>query len=131
MDTDKLKKMMEMIGEEGDLRRLVSDSELDDNDPADRADKLRQAYKELTMTHSFHEGGLVTWKPGLKNKRQPAEGEPVLITALLEEPLMDGDQNAGSAYYREPLDIRALTLDSDGDAIEFYLDSRRMRPWEG
>ena len=72
----------------------------------------------------FKIGDVVTWKDGLRNKR--SEG-PFVVTAVLGEAIADASEDPGSPYFREPLDVRVARLDDDGELLENYLDSRRLR----
>ena len=61
---------------------------------------LRERLRRLQQPHRFQVGDLVTWKPGLKNRRVPLTGQPAVVVALLDEPLLDSEQESGSTYYR-------------------------------
>lgn len=85
------------------------------------------------QVHRFAPGDLVTWKPGMKNKRLPRYGQPAVVIGRLEQPVFDGEMEAGSCYFREPLDlVLGMIWDRDpgrGDLIAFHYDSRRFQPW--
>lgn len=72
---------------------------------------------------AFKVGDVVTWKDGLRNKRLDGE---LIVTEVLETPIHDPVEQAGSPYFREPLSIKVAYLDSDGDLIEAHVDSRRF-----
>lgn len=72
-------------------------------------------------------GDVVVWKDGLRNKRTPNYGQPVVVSRVYESPLIDEDEGCGSAYFNEPIDFAHMSHDKDGDAIEFHGDSRRFR----
>jgi len=111
---------------------LLDDEPLEDLS-GDLCVALRDRYRLFTQPHRFAPGALVTWKPGLKNKRQPRYGRPAVVIEVLETPLHDRDDEAGSAYFREPLDlVLGLIWDTDpgrGELMTFHYDSRRFQPW--
>ena len=64
------------------------------------------------------------WKPGMKHKRSDG---PFIVVEVLDEPIVDAVAEAGSAYFREPLDLILGTF-FNGDFVTVYYDSRRMQP---
>lgn len=105
------------------------------DDPLETAEdilRLKGCVSRLSRKHAFKAGDLVQWKKGLKNKRTPEYGAPIVVTQVLDAPLLDtGANDAGSPYFREPLDLVAGELDGDGDFLCFYYDSRRFEPYQG
>ena len=85
---------------------------------------LKQAFETFNQKNTFKPGDIVEWKPGMKHKR--SEG-PFIVVEVLDEPIIDTNAEAGSAYFREPLDI-VLGCFVSGDFVTFYYDSRRMQP---
>lgn len=85
---------------------------------------IKLAASLMEPKQEFKIGDVVTWKEGLSNKR--ADG-PFVVTAVLDQPVLDGTENPGSPYFREPLDIRVALIERDGDLSELYVDSRRLR----
>lgn len=112
---------------------------LDDDPPVspntDLAQTLRMRLACLQERHAFAPGDLVTWKPGMANRTAPGPGRPALVIEVLAEPVFDPTQEAGRPYFREPLDIVLGLLIEEGehrgDFITLYLDSRRLKPWQG
>lgn len=110
---------------------------LDDEPLADPRDDLaallRERYQALQQRHAFAPGDLVTWKPGLKNKHAPGYGQPAVVVEVLTRPLHDRDDEAGSPYFREPLDLVLGVLPDAGPAqgqlLLWHFDSRRFQPW--
>lgn len=90
---------------------------------------LVSAYHDLMTTHPFSPGDLVRWKPALKNKRRPEYDVPAIVVEVLDEPVRDREQGAGSAYFREPLDLAIGLLDDDDDFVILHVDSRRIEPF--
>ena len=64
----------------------------------------------------------------------PASVLQRLVMADGDQPLLDSEQESGSTYYREPLDlVLGVIWDKDpgrGDFVTFHFDSRRFQPWQ-
>jgi len=75
-------------------------------------------------------GDLVKWKEGLKNKKRPDSNQPAIVVQLLEKPLIERQgEEAGSPYYREPLDIILGLFDEENEFLMFYYDKRRFESY--
>ncbi|TVQ85703.1 MAG: hypothetical protein EA400_14890 [Chromatiaceae bacterium] len=65
----------------------------------------------------------------------PLPGEPAVVVSVLESPVPDNEQESGSTYFREPLDlVLGVIWDKEphrGDFVLFHFDSRRFLPWAG
>jgi len=97
---------------------------------ADDCQKLIEVYQKLLEPHEFKVGDLVKWKQGLKNKKLPYINQPTIVIQLLKEPLIDRlDEDAGSSYYREPLDIILGLFDDKDEFLMFHYDKRRFEPY--
>ncbi len=101
-----------------------------------QADNPAQAHKRmlselaarLDQYNAFSKGQFVKWKPGLKNRRFPDYGEPVIVTAILPAPVLDPSENASaSPYFQEPLTL-VIGVARDDDLLEFRVDGRRFEP---
>lgn len=112
-------------GSSGSSSMLDSDSVL----PEEVAGLLRARRESLIRGHRFSEGDLIKWKSGLKNKNSPAYGVPAIVMEVIDHPVIDASADAGSAYFREPLDIVAGVL-LQGTLALFHVDSRRFEPFE-
>lgn len=95
----------------------------------DKQDELRKIADLYDTKHTFTKGDIVEWKPGLKNKRRPKYGDPVVVVEVLDEPISDKDARSDSAYFMEKLDIRLGSIDEDGDFVTYLYDSRRFMPF--
>lgn len=103
----------------------------DDLDKEETIARLKACAARLGKTHAFTKGQLVQWKKGLKNKRTPAYGEPVVVLEVLDQPIFDEEtKSAGSPYFREPLTLVAGEIDGDGDLLCFHYDARRFEPYK-
>jgi hypothetical protein len=125
-DNEKQEKLIAM------LEKLVSKS--DDDLTEDTYDEkhianLRKTYESLFEKHDFKKGQLVKWKKGLRNRRLPKENQPAIVMEVLGEALIQNEQDMGSTYFREPLDIVISLMDKDGTLITFHYDSRRFEPY--
>ena len=109
---------------------LLDDEPLEDL-RGDLGAVLRERYQSLVARHHFIPGQLVAWKPGLKNKRIPHYGQPAVVIEVLETPVLDCEGEAGSTYFREPLDLVLGLLWDEGPArgefVTFHYDSRRFQ----
>lgn len=91
---------------------------------------LRELYDRLKVHNEFKEGDLIRWKAGLKNKRRPADEEPCIVVQVLPETLHNTPETgAGSAYFREPLDLLIGVIDGDKELVIYHVDSRRFEPY--
>ena len=116
-----LERRMGERGENGSGATVVSET-------SDASDLIR-ALELLSVPYNFQRGDLVQWKPGLKNKRRPADGEPMIVVEVLDEPAMDAEQSSGSPYFREPLNLVGAIRDDDGDFMILHYDKRRFEPF--
>lgn len=121
------------------VKALLDNLNLDDGndellaEPAEEAtEHLRVLYERLTngRERALRPGMLAMWKPGLKNRRFPAYGQPAIVVERLSAPILDHEAEAGVTYYREPLDLLLGILHRDGDFLVYHFDSRRFQPYE-
>ena len=133
------KQLMEKIGLSslGDVLPNPSLDLLDDEAgmEGDLVQLLRDRYHQLKeVRHELRPGAIISWKPGLKNRKWPAYGKPAVVVEILDEPVCDTDES-GTTYFREPLDmIVGIFLDSGehrGDFLVFHANSQRYLPWPG
>jgi len=66
---------------------------------------LQNRNRVFNHTFTFHDGMLVTWKPGMKQKQVPEYGQPVIVMQALKDPVFDPEKDSGSTYFREPPDL--------------------------
>jgi hypothetical protein len=112
---------------------LGLDTESTHSSDRDLALALRSRVDSLHRRHDFKPGDLVSWKPGLSNRRMPRYGRPAIVVEVLHEPVLDDAKDSGDAYFREPLDIVLGVFIEQGrhrgDFITWHFDSRRFQPW--
>ncbi len=78
----------------------------------------------------FKVGDLVKWKNGLKNRKLPKKYQPAVVVAVLDTPILNIEDNSGSPYFREPLDIVLGVVSEDGVFNTYYYDKRRFTSFE-
>lgn len=123
-----------------DLEKLLGgpqDSQGETSTPAGKpvnrrelADRLVSLATSFRERHTFQPGQLVRWKKGMRNRRTPVYGAPVVVIQILDEPVYDRDLKSGSMYFREPLTLVAGDIDKDGDFLTFHYDGRRFEPYK-
>ena len=92
--------------------------------------KLKELADRLDQFHAFTKGQFIKWKPGLKNRKFPDYGEPIIVTGVLSNPIYDQSENSSaSPYFQEPLTIIIGTF-ADDDLLEFRVDGRRFEPFD-
>jgi hypothetical protein len=91
---------------------------------------LKACQARLEISHPFKKGQLVVWKKGLKNKRTPAYGQPIIVTEVLPTPLFDEERgDSGSRHFKERLTLKAGEIDLEGEFSCYFYDSRRLAPY--
>lgn len=108
------------------LERATEDTSEQTDDP-NIALKLEAAFENFQADHDFRAGQLVQWKRGFKHKKSAG---PFVVIDVLDEPIFDNEESAGSPYFREPLDIVLGYIDNDADFVTFYYDHRRFESFE-
>ena len=120
------------LDEDGQNDLLLADEPLDDL-TGDPASALRERFEQWRQRHRFAPGDLVVWKPGFMNKRYPRAKQTAVVLEVLEKPVFDDERDAGSPYFREPLDlVLGFFIDEGphrGDFLNWHYDSRRFQPW--
>ena len=93
---------------------------------------LEIAFKSLKVSHHFQPGQFVRWKKGMKNKKLPAYGEPVIVVEILPTAVFDrkSGEQSDNPLFREPLDlVLGFFAKNDEEFLLFYYDSRRFEPF--
>ena len=129
------REVLKRIGLGDDLAKpLLLDLDDTYNSPEeDLAQGLQERFASLTNDHAFAPGDLVHWKAGMKNRRLPKYGMPAVVVEVLDTPVFDTEKDAGSGYFREPLNVvLGVFLDKGphrGDFMTWHFDARRFRRW--
>jgi len=95
-----------------------------------RAEYLKELLASYQAQHEFKVGDLIQWKSGLRNKRFPAYGAPVIVVES-HPGRVNTVGEPSSSYFSERLDLTIATIDGDGDGdFMFYtVDSARFEPF--
>ncbi len=134
-DPQSSRSILDRIGINSDNEFSLLDEEEDLFESPDQslARALTARYEALMERYPFKPGDLVTWKPGMSNRRYPKPGKPAVVVAVLEAPVFDQERDSGSPYFREPLDIvlgvYAEEAGKTSDFLTWHFDSRRLQLW--
>jgi hypothetical protein len=128
--SEETKQLFELIQQElksseslnGDTEpKIYTDEDVED---------LKKRNTLFSQKYNFNKNDIVKWKKGLKNRKFPTENQPAIIVDILNPPLKNTEQEAGSPYFRESLDVILGIIDEKrGDFIVFHYDSRRFEPY--
>lgn len=89
---------------------------------------LRSRFALFTRQDNLQVGDIVSWKPGLTNRRYPVPGTAGIVTRVFPVPVYDESKtDAGSPYFREALTVSIGVIDKDGDFTEFTYDGQRLQ----
>jgi len=91
---------------------------------------LRLLCARLNEANEFAIGDIVQWKTELRNKSRPAYGQPAIILEVKDPPEANLEDDSGSPYFREPLDIVIGFLDAaigeTDQMLAYHVDGRRL-----
>ncbi|MBD2006107.1 MULTISPECIES: hypothetical protein [Cyanophyceae] len=91
--------------------------------------QLKDACNNFLKKESFQVGQLVKWKENLKNRKLPSKNQPAIVVAVLDEPITSSEEESGSPYFLETLDIVLGVLVDNNTFLTFYYDSRRFEAY--
>ncbi|MBE9184559.1 hypothetical protein IQ270_07460 [Microcoleus sp. LEGE 07076] len=91
--------------------------------------QLRDACENFLKKESFEVGQIVKWKKNLNNRKLPHQNQPAIVVRLLEEPIVSSDDESGSPYFLEKLDIVLGVMSDRGTFLVFYYDSSRFESY--
>jgi hypothetical protein len=75
-------------------------------------------------------GMLAVWKDGMKNRKTPDYGVPMIVVDVLSPVVIDTTFDSGSVYFREQLDLVLGFVEEDGELATLHYDSRRFEPYD-
>jgi hypothetical protein len=90
---------------------------------------LKELVERFLEPSVFKVGDLIKWKVGLKNRRLPDYGVPMVVVEVIDPPVIDESRETASQYYREHLDIRGAFLDEEGELLTYHFEARRFEPF--
>jgi hypothetical protein len=79
---------------------------------------------------SLRAGMLAVWKEGMKNRKTPDYGAPMIVVDVLSPAVIDTTFDSGSVYFRERLDLVLGFVEEDGEFTTLHYDSRRFEPFD-
>lgn len=91
--------------------------------------QLKSVGKSFLKKESLEVGQIVKWKENLKNRKLPRKNQPAIVIAILYQPVISTDKDAGTPYFLETLDIILGVIVENGTFLTFYYDSRRFEPY--
>ena len=91
--------------------------------------QLKSVCKSFLKKESLEVGQIVKWKENLKNRKLPHKNQPAIVIEILEIPVISTDNESGSPYFLETLDIILGIVVENGTFLTFYYDSRRFEPY--
>ena len=91
--------------------------------------QLKSVGKSFLKKESLEVGQIVKWKENLKNRKLPHKNQPAIVIAILYQPVISTDKDAGTPYFLETLDIILGVIVENGTFLTFYYDSRRFEPY--
>jgi hypothetical protein len=128
------RELLAQIGLGEDTPRNLLDDESPEDLQGDLSGVLQERYRAYAERHQFAAGDLVTWKHGMKDRRYPLYGQPAVVIEVLATPIFDSEQETGSTYFRQQLDLVLGLIVNDGGArggmLTFHFDSHRFQPWK-
>lgn len=90
------------------------------------ANDLKVLHERLRKNARLKVGDIVVWKDGLRNRLHPAYGQPAIVSAILDPPLTDPEDDSSTCFYRERLTV-VLGVIVRGSLVEYHFDGRRFR----
>ncbi len=115
------------------IKALVVNTENSSEEEKDYGEEyitnLKVACKNLLQKETFEIGQIVKWKNSLKNRRLPHNNQPAIVVEILDEPVVSTEDEVGSPYFLENLNIILGIIVDDGSFLTFYYDSRRFEAY--
>ncbi|WP_157214639.1 hypothetical protein [Polaromonas sp. CF318] len=101
----------------------AENSPLSDDETKQLLKALLQSYR---VRQNFSVGDIVQWKPGLKNRRFPAEVTPAIVVEVFNVPVTNPITDHGSPYFQEVLDMKIGVVTDTGNMNTYVVDSARF-----
>jgi hypothetical protein len=90
---------------------------------------LRDSFDSFLKKEDFKVGQIVKWKKNLKNRKIPRQNQPAIVMKVLDEPITSTDEDSGSPYFLEKLDIVLGITYKDDTFLTLYYDSSRFESY--
>jgi hypothetical protein len=91
-------------------------------------EELRRRHALLEEKHEFKPGDVVQWKQGLRDRRVPEYGVPVIVVEV-KPGNVDPTTESGTPYFQCPCDLVVGFGDPRGDFVLYHNDARRFEPY--
>jgi hypothetical protein len=111
------------------LKRALEESKTENVDIPKKIETLKQLKELYDRKTDFKKGDIIKWKGQLKNRKLPEYNEPVIILEILENVIYNSDEQIGSTYFNEPMDIKVGII-KDNSFLTFHFDSSRFELYE-
>ena len=93
-------------------------------------EQLKAAYAAYSRPVELKAGDLITWKPGIKNRKGPDYQYPAIVIAVLDTPVFGVEDREGSPTFREPLNLKIGMISSrDEEFLIYHVDGHRFERW--
>jgi hypothetical protein len=116
--------MVGFLDSDGDFAVLSNEAWRFEPVIGEKNQKLVDTYTLYTTGPEIKVGDLVKWKPNLKNKQMPDDGQ-VAVAVKIAPDAIDAFETHGSRCFRERVELR-IGLVYNGRYVEFHVDPRRM-----
>jgi hypothetical protein len=94
----------------------------------DVLEEARDFVERHNATETFAAGDLVVWKDGMRDRKFPEYGEPILVLETFPAERREDD---GSQYDCQPSDMRCVVFKNDEGMQAFAYDSHRFTKYSG
>lgn len=116
------------------IRSMVNDGDSENSAPItpeqreQRIEDLQVRFNLMNVKHTFKEGDMVQWKPGLRNKKGN-DGDVYVVMKVFDKVHYSGKDENGSPYYREPTHfILGEISRHDSEFVCYYMNANRFEP---
>lgn len=111
------------------LKNALEDNKKENIDNPQKIEILKELRDSYEKKYDFKVGDIIRWKNKLKSRKLPEYDEPIIILEILDEPIFNINEQIGSTYFNEKIDIK-IGIVKDNSFLTFYLESRRFELYE-
>lgn len=126
INKEEMEKILQYLQNESLLLEDTNSDDITENYGEEYLTQLQEACLSFLKKDFFKVGQIVKWKQNMKNRRLPYQGQPAIVVAVLDEPIVNDREDSGSPYFLENLDIILGILVKNNTFLTFYYDSRRF-----